>query len=137
MQAASCTGAPPFLDCLHSSRLYCPSTIARHCAAMARRHHLHTLHRQKRRYRKATGWRTIGDYFIAAIMLGGAVGLGLTMWDGYRARKAALTALPPGFVFSGCDEVRARGLAPLESYERGYGPHMDGDHDGTACEPYP
>jgi Excalibur calcium-binding domain len=39
-------------------------------------------------------------------------------------------------MFAGCNEVRARGLAPLRRGEPGYGEHMDGDGDGVACEPY-
>ncbi|WP_443972079.1 excalibur calcium-binding domain-containing protein [Sphingobium sp. CR28] len=58
------------------------------------------------------------------------------MYDRYKARQAALAALPPGYQFSGCNEVRARGLDPLHSYEPGYSERMDGDGDGIACEPY-
>jgi len=38
--------------------------------------------------------------------------------------------------FSGCNEVRAAGLAPLYRGQPGYRPQMDGDDDGIACEPY-
>lgn len=38
--------------------------------------------------------------------------------------------------YSGCDEVREAGLAPLYRGDPGYGEHMDGDGDGVACEPY-
>ena len=38
--------------------------------------------------------------------------------------------------YSGCDEVRAAGRAPLFRGDPGYGYHMDGDGDGIACEPY-
>lgn len=37
--------------------------------------------------------------------------------------------------FSGCNEVRAAGLAPLFRGQPGYRPEMDGDDDGIACEP--
>jgi hypothetical protein len=56
---------------------------------------------------------------------------------------AASRALPPGrparrkaasVYFSGCNEVRAAGLAPLLRGEPGYRPEMDGDDDGIACE---
>lgn len=36
--------------------------------------------------------------------------------------------------YSGCDEVRAAGAAPLLQGEPGYDPSMDGDGDGIACE---
>lgn len=105
---------------------------------MTRRRTLHTIssHRRHRSCHRTT-WRTVADYVVGAIFFGGAAGLGLNAWDEYRARKAILEALPPGYVFAGCDEVRARGLAPLESYEPGFGAQLDGDHDGTGCEPYP
>jgi hypothetical protein len=38
--------------------------------------------------------------------------------------------------FSGCNEVRAAGLAPLFRGQPGYRPEMDGDDDGIACEPH-
>jgi Excalibur calcium-binding domain len=38
--------------------------------------------------------------------------------------------------YSGCNEVRAAGKAPLYRGDPGYGEHMDGDGDGIACEPY-
>jgi len=58
-------------------------------------------------------------------------------YDRHQARQARLASLPPGYVFSNCSEVRAKGLAPLQSWEPGYSPHMDRDSDGVACEPYP
>lgn len=43
---------------------------------------------------------------------------------------------PPGAYYSGCNEARADGVAPLYAGEPGYRPEMDGDDDGVACEPY-
>jgi hypothetical protein len=37
--------------------------------------------------------------------------------------------------YSGCNEVRAAGLAPLYRGQPGYREDMDGDLDGVACEP--
>jgi hypothetical protein len=48
------------------------------------------------------------------------------------ARRASVTRV----YFSGCNAVRAAGLAPLLRGEPGYRPEMDGDDDGIACEPY-
>lgn len=79
----------------------------------------------------------IVDYIVGAVVFGGAAGLALNMWDDHQARKAKLDALPPGYQFPGCDAVRAQGLDPLERGEPGFAPHMDGDGDGIACEPYP
>jgi hypothetical protein len=38
--------------------------------------------------------------------------------------------------YSGCNEVRAAGLAPLYRGQPGYRAEMDGDDDGIACEPH-
>ena len=38
--------------------------------------------------------------------------------------------------FSGCDEARAAGAAPIYRGQPGYRDKMDGDSDGIACEPY-
>ena len=37
--------------------------------------------------------------------------------------------------YSGCNEVRAAGKAPIYAGEPGYSSDMDGDDDGIACEP--
>ena len=37
--------------------------------------------------------------------------------------------------YSGCNEVRAAGKAPLHAGDPGYRTDMDGDGDGLACEP--
>jgi hypothetical protein len=39
--------------------------------------------------------------------------------------------------YSGCNEVRAAGKAPLYAGQPGYREGMDGDGDGIACEPHP
>lgn len=38
--------------------------------------------------------------------------------------------------YPNCDAARAAGVAPLYAGEPGYGPHLDRDNDGVACEPY-
>lgn len=38
--------------------------------------------------------------------------------------------------FRNCAEARAAGAAPLRRGDPGYGPHLDRDNDGIACEPY-
>lgn len=61
-----------------------------------------------------------------------------------RRRRAAAPALrpvaavrqAPYVYYSGCNEVRAAGLAPLYRGQPGYRPEMDGDDDGIACEPH-
>jgi hypothetical protein len=48
----------------------------------------------------------------------------------------AQAPVPASVYYSGCNEVRAAGAAPLLIGEPGYRPEMDGDDDGIACEPY-
>jgi hypothetical protein len=43
---------------------------------------------------------------------------------------------PDPVYYSGCNEVRAAGKAPLYAGQPGYSEDMDGDGDGIACEPY-
>ena len=74
-------------------------------------------------------------YVGTAVIAGLLIAWGLTAYDNRQARTAQLAQLSPGHRFPGCDEVRARGLAPLRRGEPGYGEHMDGDGDGIACEP--
>jgi hypothetical protein len=77
------------------------------------------------------------EILLAAVMLGGI--------GGY-----AWSALPPAALqspqerervehsvyYSGCNEVRAAGKAPLYAGQPGYRSEMDGDSDGIACEHY-
>ncbi|MFF7891515.1 excalibur calcium-binding domain-containing protein [Streptomyces sp. NPDC007907] len=37
--------------------------------------------------------------------------------------------------YENCDEARAAGAAPVFAGDPGYGPHLDRDGDGVACEP--
>ena len=41
-----------------------------------------------------------------------------------------------GWSYPNCRAARAAGAAPIYAGQTGYGPHLDGDHDGIACEPY-
>ena len=52
------------------------------------------------------------------------------------SRRDDPTLVEQSVHYSGCDEVRAAGKAPLRAGEPGYRPEMDGDGDGIACEPY-
>jgi len=65
-------------------------------------------------------------------------------WDARPADKRELavevdrpdpTLVERSVTYSGCNEVRAVGKAPLRSGEPGYRIEMDGDGDGIACEP--
>ncbi|HZZ34912.1 MAG TPA: excalibur calcium-binding domain-containing protein [Caulobacteraceae bacterium] len=46
-------------------------------------------------------------------------------------RSAGLTSLP------NCATARALGIGQIYRWEPGYGPHLDRDNDGVACEPMP
>jgi hypothetical protein len=49
---------------------------------------------------------------------------------------ASFTEAPPSAPFRTCAAAHAAGAAPIYRGEPGYGPHLDRDDDGIACEPY-
>jgi Excalibur calcium-binding domain len=51
-----------------------------------------------------------------------------------RVARPARRVAAASVYFSGCNEVRAAGLAPLFRGQPGYRREMDGDDDGIACE---
>lgn len=81
---------------------------------------------------------------------GGLIGTGVAVAQGVplstlveKARPVAVTlgfarARPPqpGDYWSGCNDAREAGTAPIYHGEPGYREEMDGDGDGIACEPY-
>lgn len=75
-------------------------------------------------------------YGVIAVASGLGIAFAANAWDSAQKRQAILDALPSGYAYSGCDEVRAAGVAPLHSYERGFSERLDGDGDGVGCEPY-
>ncbi|WP_246350438.1 excalibur calcium-binding domain-containing protein [Sphingobium boeckii] len=75
-------------------------------------------------------------YGLFAVAGGLFIGIGAVHIERGTDRRAKLAALPQGYEFSGCDEVRAAGLAPLHASDPGFSQRMDGDGDGVACEPY-
>jgi hypothetical protein len=61
-------------------------------------------------------------------------------WTARADDKSTAVATGTGRVdrnvyYSGCNEVRAAGKAPLHVGDPGYREGMDGDGDGIACEP--
>ncbi len=50
--------------------------------------------------------------------------------------RPAPTVSDSSWSYPNCGAARAAGAAPLYQGQPGYGPHMDGDHDGIACEPF-
>jgi len=55
---------------------------------------------------------------------------------GAVAPRARPLPTASGWSYRNCAQARAAGAAPLYAGQPGYGPHMDGDGDGIACEPY-
>ena len=68
----------------------------------------------------------VGRTDVAATLKGLAVSAGIL-----RARSPA-----EGDYWSGCNEARLAGSAPIYRGEPGYREGLDGDYDGVACEPY-
>jgi hypothetical protein len=57
--------------------------------------------------------------------------------EAVAATEQSAGAAPGSAVqYSGCNEVRAAGKAPLLAGQPGYRTEMDGDGDGIACEPH-
>lgn len=55
--------------------------------------------------------------------------------DPYDDNAQEGTPAPDGSVYyANCDAARAAGAAPIQRGDHGYGPHLDGEGDGTACE---
>lgn len=46
------------------------------------------------------------------------------------------TTVEESVYYANCDEVRAAGKDPLHPGDPGYRPELDGDGDGSACEPH-
>ncbi len=82
----------------------------------------------------AIRWSVVILAFAAAALV---TQLGIWQFQAANARKAALLTTPVDKIWSGCDEVRAAGLAPLKRGEPGFDSAMDDDLDGVACEARP
>lgn len=83
-----------------------------------------------------TTLQTAGRYGLIAVASGLGLAFGASALEAAQERQAILDALPSGYTYSGCNEVRAAGVAPLYSYEPGFSERLDGDGDGIGCEPY-
>lgn len=70
----------------------------------------------------------VGAYFVTLQV----VPLGRVMLQSPEERAA----IERSVTYSGCNEVRAAGKAPIYAGQPGYRDTMDGDGDGIACEPY-
>lgn len=100
------------------------------------RGHFHKPYRRRRPSRPEGTLQTAKRYGVIAVVSGLGLAYGANAWDNAQEWQAILDALPPGYVFSNCDRVRAAGVAPLYRYERGFSGRLDADGDGVGCEPY-
>ena len=98
--------------------------------------HFNKRYRKRQPPRRETTLETAIRYGIIAAAFGAGIAFAAHAWEAAQQRQAILKALPAGYTYSGCDQVRAAGVAPLQSYERGFSERLDGDGDGTGCEPY-
>lgn len=80
--------------------------------------------------------QTAGRYGLIAVASGLGLAFGANALESAKERQGILDALPAGYTYSGCDEVRAAGVAPLYRHEPGFSGRLDGDGDGIGCEPY-
>lgn len=88
------------------------------------------------------GGKAVGDVLRAKGVPEG--GRGLERSPDVRPRAAARAprpmtvseAIPAQRTFRSCAAARAAGAAPLHRGDPGYGPWLDRDGDGIACEPY-
>lgn len=51
------------------------------------------------------------------------------------AEQPLSLSTPAAHPFRNCEAARRMGAAPLHRGQPGYGPHLDADGDGVACEP--
>ena len=84
-----------------------------------------------------TTLQTAGRYGLIAVASGLGLAFGANALEAAKERQGILDALPAGYTYSGCNEVRATGVAPLYRHEPGFSERLDGDGDGIGCEPYP
>lgn len=88
--------------------------------------------RPRRRSASLFAW-VFGLVFVAALLVMERPGLVSDLTAPLRLAGAADDQ--PYRYFSGCDEARAAGAAPIYRWQSGYREEMDGDNDGVACEP--
>jgi hypothetical protein len=81
---------------------------------------------------------------LIGIVVGGSLAIGILGWGMSSEIKSLFhpvsleerARVEASVYFSGCDEARLAGAAPIHSGQPGYREGMDGDSDGVACEPY-
>ena len=93
---------------------------------------------QRRTPRKRTPFvvQVVTASFMVGLVTWAATPEVSRMWGMATMPQAELEAIEGSMYYSGCDEVRAAGTAPIHRGSPGYRDGMDGDGDGVACEPY-
>jgi len=90
-----------------------------------------------RSYDRIVAECTVGGRSVRDLMLASGVKQG---GNGFANAAAPIAREPRPAAVSGgfrnCAAARAAGAAPVRRGEPGYGPHLDRDGDGIACEPY-
>ena len=107
------------------------------------------LGKHYRRKQQVEQHKTILTYLGLAAIVGAVAGVGSVAFDradvgvptslkGLAVSTGMMRARAPaeGDYWSGCDEARIAGSAPIYMGEPGYREGLDGDNDGVACEPY-
>lgn len=102
--------------------------------------------RKQRGEARVTALRLLGLAGVAGVLLGaGSVAIsegGPAKVSGAAKAVAVSTGMmrarqpQTGDYWSGCNEAREAGTAPIYAGEPGYREGLDGDSDGIACEPY-
>ena len=76
------------------------------------------------------------------LLLVGSLSTAVFMWIWSGGSADPASSIDPAaqssssIYYSGCQEARAAGAAPIYAGQPGYREEMDGDGDGIACEPY-
>ena len=92
--------------------------------------------RQHRRQEQGSAW---GALLGVPLMLGFGyyvAGDGVPLVNGLTMSASERAEIERSVTYSGCNEVRRLGKAPLYAGQPGYRHNMDGDGDGIACEDY-
>ena len=97
---------------------------------MGRRHH---QFRKRKDESSFASQLIIGCVVVFALIFINAPQMS-AFWTGLISTPEENAKREASVYYSGCNEARAAGAAPIYSGQPGYRAEMDGDHDGIACE---
>ncbi len=82
--------------------------------------------------------RFVAQAFVSSSIVAGVVWtqtpLLMSLWSISTTPPAKLATVERSVYYSGCNEAREAGAAPIYRGSPGYREEMDGDGDGIACE---